>query len=45
MVVIGQVHSPTAFNSGKEPPVSIGYETGGLQSRSGRYGEKEDSLA
>jgi hypothetical protein len=39
--VSGQLHAPAALPPGKEPPVSIGQEVGGPQSRSGGRGEEK----
>jgi hypothetical protein len=39
MEVSGQIHVPASLLTRKEPPVPIGSEVGGPQSRSGRGGE------
>jgi hypothetical protein len=43
MEVSGQLHYPAALPPGKDPPVPIGYEMGGPQSRSGCGGEEKNS--
>jgi hypothetical protein len=43
MEVSGQLHALAALSPGKETLVSIEWEDGGLQSRSGRGGEEKNS--
>jgi hypothetical protein len=39
----GQLHTPAALNSGKNPWYSLDRKLGGAQSRSGRGGEEKNS--
>jgi hypothetical protein len=43
MEVSGQLNAPAALRPGKEPLVSIGYEVGWAQSRSGHGVEEKNS--
>jgi hypothetical protein len=43
MEVSGQIHALAVLLPGKESLVSVGWEAGGSQSRSGRGGEEKNS--
>jgi hypothetical protein len=43
MEVNGQIHAPAALPQGKSPWYPLDRRLGGLQSRSGRGGEKKNS--
>jgi hypothetical protein len=43
MEATGQLHASAALPPRKEPPVTIAYEDGGLQSRSGQGCEERNS--
>jgi hypothetical protein len=44
MEMSGQLDVPAVLRSEKDPPVPVEWETGRLQSRSGRFGEGKNSF-